>query len=68
MSKNWKRDEHFQFFTSHNYTLTMRQISVKDEVNMGSLQTTPTITITSDIFDFLGYEGAPKIQQQNFER
>ena len=45
--------------------LTMRQISVKDTPpQLGWLA--PTIAITSDILDFLGYEQAPRIQQQKF--
>ena len=46
--------------------LTMRQIIDQNELMRHSQLTIPSIT--SDIFKFLGYEGAPGIQQQNFER
>ena len=48
--------------------LTMRQIPVKKEAGKCSQLTTPTISITSEIFGFLGYEGVPRTQQQNFEK
>ena len=48
--------------------LTMRQIIDQNELMRHSQLTTPTITITSEILNFLGYEGAPKNQQQNLER
>ena len=48
--------------------LTMRQIPTKDEVVRHSQLPIPTISITSDIFDFLGYEGQAFTKQQNFER
>ena len=49
--------------------LTMRQIFHQDEAARRSQLTTPhIIAITSDVFHFFGYEGAPRIQQQNFEK
>ena len=49
--------------------LTMRHISHKDEDARPrpQLGTGVTIAITSDIFEFLGYEGAPRIQQKKFK-
>ena len=47
--------------------LTMRQMSGQ---NLNSRYThvgIPTITITSVVLDFLGYEGLPLVKQQNFE-
>ena len=68
MSTNWKRDEHFQFFIGHNDTLTMRQISDQHEAARYSQLTIggTTISITSDILDFLGYEGQAFTKQQKF--
>ena len=43
--------------------LTMRQISVKPRPQLG---TGAIISITSDILNFLGYEGAPRKQQEKF--
>ena len=48
--------------------LTMRQMSGQ---NLNSRYThvgIPTITITSVVLDFLGYEGLPLVKQQNFEK
>ena len=48
--------------------LTMQQMSGQ---NLNSRYThvgIPTITITSVILDFLGYEGLPLVKQQNFEK
>ena len=47
-------------------SLTMRQISVKDENERRTQLGTPRIVITSDILDFLGYEGRIITKQQKF--
>ena len=46
--------------------LTMRQISDQRQDGSGPRAETTTISITSDVLDFLGHKGAPKKQQENF--
>ena len=46
--------------------LTMRQISNQRQDGSGPRAETTTISITSDVLDFLGYKGAPKKQQEKF--
>ena len=48
--------------------LTMRQISVQNLNNWYTHVGIPTISVTSDVLDFLGYEGTPIKKQQNFEK
>ena len=55
-----------QWFKRVWMPLTMRQITHQDEAARRTQLGTPTIAITSEIFDFLGYEQAPRIQQQKF--
>ena len=44
----------------------MQQNSIKDEMVHYPDMGIQTIAITSDIFDFLGYEGAARQKQQKF--
>ena len=46
--------------------LTMRQISDQRQDDSGPRVETTTISITSDVLDFLGYKGGPKKQQEKF--
>ena len=47
--------------------ITLRQIPDKNCDGWYPQLEIPTISITSYVLDFLGYEGAPKIQQQRFK-
>ena len=46
--------------------LTMRQITTDKCMDEWVDVITPTMTITTDVLDFLGYEGADKEKQKNF--
>ena len=48
--------------------LTMRQIYHQNEAASSGQLPTTRVSITSDIFSFLGYEGAPRIQQLSYQK